>query len=82
MSHTQHPQPPELLGGVEDNRGEARGHLGVEADLDTSLDLVLALDEKIEQLLCVDDGLAEVGHQANQRCVPLVHDLSFEDIFI
>ena len=75
MAHTQHAQPSELLRSVEDDRGEAGGHLGVESDLDTRLDLVLALYKKIEQLLCVDDRLAEVGHQTDQGRVPLVDNL-------
>ena len=54
------------------------GHFGVEADLDTRLNLVLALDEQIEKLLRVDDRFAEVGHQPDQRRVPFIHDLEDE----
>ena len=75
VTHGQHAQPSDLLGRVEDDGREATGHLRVEADLDARLDLVLALDEQVEQLLRVDDSLAEVRHQADQRRVPLVHDL-------
>ena len=39
------------------------------------MDLVLAFDEQIEKLLRVDDGLAEIRHQADQRRVPFVDDL-------
>jgi len=39
------------LGGVEDDGREPGGHLGVEADLDPSLDLVLALDQQVQHLL-------------------------------
>ena len=75
MTHRQHAQTSELLWRVEHHRWETTRHLGVETDLDSGLDLVLALDKKIEQLLRVDDRLTEVRHQANQSCVPLVHDL-------
>ena len=61
---------------VEDDRGKSGGHFGVEADLDTGLDLVLALHQQVQQLLRVHHRLTEVGHQADQRCVPLVHNLS------
>jgi len=50
------------------------GHFRVEADLDSSLDLVFTLDQQVEKLLGVDDGLAEVGHEADQGRVPLVDD--------
>ena len=66
------------LGRVEDDGREAGRHLGVESDLDPRLDLVLALDEQIEQLLGVHHRLPEVRHQANQSRVPLVDDLQPE----
>ena len=50
-------------------------HFRVETDLDPGLDFVLALDEHVQQLLRVDHGLTEVGHQANQGRVPLVDNL-------
>ena len=75
VAHRQHAEASELLRRVEHDRREPARHLGVEADLDTSLDLVLALDEEVQQLLGVDDGLAEVRHQADQSRVPLVHNL-------
>ena len=75
VAHRQHAEPAQLLRRVEDDRREAGRHLRVEADLDARLDLVLALDEQVEQLLRVDDRLAEVRHQADQRRVPLVDDL-------
>mmetsp|Transcript_4532 Transcript_4532/g.13244 ORF Transcript_4532/g.13244 Transcript_4532/m.13244 type:complete len:1314 (+) Transcript_4532:2393-6334(+) len=75
VPHGEHAQAADLLGRVEDHRGEARGHLGVEADLDARLDLVLALDEHVEELLRVHRRLAVVGHEADERRVPLVGDL-------
>mmetsp|Transcript_51851 Transcript_51851/g.121766 ORF Transcript_51851/g.121766 Transcript_51851/m.121766 type:complete len:1251 (+) Transcript_51851:175-3927(+) len=75
VAHREHAEPAELLGRVEHHRREPRGHLGVEPDLDARLDLVLALDEQVEQLRGVDHRLAEVGHQADHRRVPLVGDL-------
>eukprot|EP00964_Phaeocystis_antarctica_P078146 scaffold48598_cov65-Phaeocystis_antarctica.AAC.1 len=75
VAHREHAEAADLLGRVEDHGREARGHLGVEADLDARLDLVLALDEQVEQLLRRDGGLAEVGHHADERRVPLVDDL-------
>jgi hypothetical protein len=38
--------------------------------------LVLTLDKQVQHLLCVHYSLSEVGHQANQCCVPLVSNLS------
>ena len=75
VTHGEHAQTPDLLRRVEDDRWEATGHFRIETDLDSSLNFVLALDEKIEQLLRVYDRLAEVRHQTNQRRVPLVDDL-------
>lgn len=69
----------ELFGSVEDDRRESAGHLGVEANLDSRLYLVLTLDEQVEQLLGVDNCLSEVGHQADQRRVPLVDNLQRDD---
>ena len=51
VAHTQHAQSPQLLGRVEDDGREAVGHLGVEADLDACLDLVLTLHQQVQQLL-------------------------------
>ena len=39
------------------------------------LDLVLALDQQVQQLLGVHSGLPVVGHQPNEGSVPLVGDL-------
>mmetsp|Transcript_46858 Transcript_46858/g.74595 ORF Transcript_46858/g.74595 Transcript_46858/m.74595 type:complete len:205 (+) Transcript_46858:2684-3298(+) len=75
VTHTQHTQSAQLLGGVEDHRGEARGHLGVQPNLDARLHLVLALHQEIQQGIGVDHGLTEVGHHANQIGVPLVGNL-------
>ena len=63
------------FGGVEHNRRETRRHFAVQPDLDTSLDLVLGFDQRIKQLIRVDDRLAVVGHETDQRGVPLVHNL-------
>ena len=61
------------------DHGLPGGHFGIETDLDTSLDLVFAFDEQIEKFLSVDDRLAEVSHQTNQGCVPLVDDLKSQE---
>ena len=52
-----------------------RGHFGVETDLDTSLDLVLAFDQQVEKLLRVDHRFAEISHETDQGGVPFVDDL-------
>ena len=39
MAHGQHPQAPQLLRCVEHHRGEPAGHLGVQPNLDTGLNL-------------------------------------------
>lgn len=75
VAHRQHSQSSQLLRCVEHDGRESRGHLRVEADLDASLNFVLALHQQIEQLLRVDDRLSEIGHQSNQRGVPFVDDL-------
>lgn len=78
VTHAQHAQPTQLFGCVKHDGRESRGHLGVEADLDSGLYLVLTLDQQVQQLLCVHHCLSEVGHQPDQRSVPLVHDLEIE----
>lgn len=78
MAHGQHAETTQLFGSVEDDRRETTRHLGVQADLDTRLDLVLALHQEVKELLGVDHGLAEVRHQANQGRVPFVHNLKAE----
>ena len=75
VTHRQHAETSQFLGGVENDGRESTGHLGVEADLDTGLDLVLALDEQVKKFLRVYDSFAEVRHQTNQSRVPLVDDL-------
>ena len=70
-----HTKSANLLGRVEHNGWEATGHFRVESDLDSRLDLVLALDQEIKKFLCVDNGFAEVSHQTDQGGVPLIHDL-------
>eukprot|EP00123_Amoebidium_parasiticum_P018099 comp24100_c1_seq1/m.43516 comp24100_c1_seq1/g.43516 ORF comp24100_c1_seq1/g.43516 comp24100_c1_seq1/m.43516 type:complete len:578 (+) comp24100_c1_seq1:3557-5290(+) len=75
VSHGQHAQPSKLLGRVEHHGRETGRHFRVETDLHTGLDLVLALDEKVQKLLCVDHSLSVVRHKADQGCVPLVDDL-------
>mmetsp|Transcript_4453 Transcript_4453/g.3945 ORF Transcript_4453/g.3945 Transcript_4453/m.3945 type:complete len:530 (-) Transcript_4453:1161-2750(-) len=74
VTHGEHAQATQLLRSVEDNRREPRRHFRVEADLDTRLNLVLALDQQVEQLRGVDDGLTEVSHQTDHGSVPLVGD--------
>ncbi len=63
------------LRSVEDNWGEPRRHLTVQADLDTCLDLVLRLDERIQEFVGMDHGLTVVCHQSNKGGVPLVDNL-------
>lgn len=75
VTHGQHAEPTQLLGCVEDHRREPGGHLGVETDLDTGLDLVLTFDQQIQQLLSIDDSLSEVCHQTDQSSVPFVYNL-------
>ena len=75
VAHAHHAQAAQLLRRVEHHGREARGHLAVEAHLDARLDLVLALHQDVQHLLRVDHRLAEVGHQPDQRRVPLVRHL-------
>ena len=75
MAHGQHAEAAELLGSVEDDGRETARHFGVQADLDTCLDLVLALHQQVQELLGVDNSLAEVRHQTDQSRVPFVHNL-------
>ncbi len=39
VAHRQHPKSSQFLGGVEHHRWEPAGHLGVQTNLDTSLNL-------------------------------------------
>ena len=48
MAHGEHSETSDFFRGVEDDRGETSGHLGVQADLDSGLDLVFAFHEQIE----------------------------------
>mmetsp|Transcript_13888 Transcript_13888/g.19295 ORF Transcript_13888/g.19295 Transcript_13888/m.19295 type:complete len:371 (-) Transcript_13888:1044-2156(-) len=75
MSHREHSKTSQLLWSVKDHRRESARHLRVETNLDTGLDLVFTLDQHVKELLSVDGGFSEVGHEANQSCVPLVDDL-------
>mmetsp|Transcript_3094 Transcript_3094/g.10260 ORF Transcript_3094/g.10260 Transcript_3094/m.10260 type:complete len:228 (-) Transcript_3094:3866-4549(-) len=75
VTHGQHPEAANLLRGVEHHGRETRRHLGVQTNLDARLDLILALHEKIQELLGVHHGLAVVRHQSDERRVPLVGDL-------
>lgn len=79
MSHGQHAETSQLFWSVEDHRREAAGHFRVETDLDTRLNLVLALHQKIQELLRVDDSLTEVRHQTDQSGVPLVYNLEVKN---
>ena len=63
------------LGGVEHDRRETRRHLTVQPNLDTSLDLILRFDQRIEQFVRVDNRLTVVSHETDQRGVPFVHNL-------
>lgn len=75
MAHGQHAEATQLFGSIEDYRREAARHFGVEADLDTCLDLVLALHKQVQELLGIDHSLTEVRHQTDQSRVPFVHNL-------
>ncbi len=75
MAHGQHAKATQLFGSVEDYGRETARHFGVKADLDTCLDLVLALHQQVQELLGVDHSLTEVRHQTDQSRVPFVHNL-------
>lgn len=75
MAHGQHAQPPQFFGSVEYHWREAAWHLGVQANFDSGLNLVLTLHKQVKQLLRVHNSLPEIRHQANQGCVPFVHNL-------
>lgn len=74
VTHAQHSQTAQFFWCVEHHGRESRGHFGIQTDLDTGLNFILAFDQQIEQLLGVNDGFAEVRHQTDQRCVPFVDD--------
>lgn len=79
MSHRQHAETSQFFRRVKHDGRETTRHFRVQSDLDTSLDLVLAFHQKIQQFLGVDDGFAEVSHQTDQRSVPFVHDLKTDE---
>lgn len=76
VTHGQHAQATQLLGRIKHHGREPGGHLGVESNLNTCLDLVLALYQQIQQLLGIDYSLSVIRHQTNESGIPLVHDLS------
>jgi len=39
------------------------------------LNFIFRLDQCVEKFIGMDYGLTIIGHQANEGCVPLVHDL-------
>jgi len=64
VPHRQHPQATDLLWSVEHYGREAARHLGVQANLDPSLDLMREEEEKnrhtVEQLhVTVDNRVSE-----------------------
>lgn len=75
MTHGQHTKATQLFGRIKDNRGETARHFGVEANLDTCLNLVFTFDQQIQELLRVYHSFTEIRHQANQGCVPFVYNL-------
>jgi hypothetical protein len=60
---------------VEYDRRETRRHFTVQSDLHTGLDLVLRFDQRIKQLIRMDNGLAVIRHQTDNGGIPLVHNL-------
>ena len=75
MAHWEHAKSTQLLRGVENDRRESTWHLGVEANLNSCLDLVLTLHQQVQELLGVYHSLSKVCHKANKSCVPLIHNL-------
>ena len=60
---------------IEDDRRETGRHFAVEPNLDTRLYLVLGLNQCVQEFVSVDDGLAIIGHKANDCRIPLVYYL-------
>mmetsp|Transcript_98960 Transcript_98960/g.262869 ORF Transcript_98960/g.262869 Transcript_98960/m.262869 type:complete len:322 (-) Transcript_98960:3361-4326(-) len=75
VPHAQHAEAAQLLRSVEHHGRESRRHLGVKANLDAGLHLVLALDQQVQEGVGVDDSLAEVCHHPDEVRVPLVGNL-------
>ena len=63
------------LGRIKHHWRETRRHLRIESNLNTGLNLIFRLDQRIKKLICVDDRFAIIRHQADKGRVPLVHDL-------
>mmetsp|Transcript_29941 Transcript_29941/g.79798 ORF Transcript_29941/g.79798 Transcript_29941/m.79798 type:complete len:205 (-) Transcript_29941:4024-4638(-) len=75
VAHAEHTETAKLLRCVEHHRWETRRHLGIQSNFDSGLDLILTLNQKVQQGICVNHGLSEVGHHADEVRVPFVGNL-------
>ena len=75
VTHGEHAETTEFLGGVKDDGRETTGHLGVETHLDPRLHPILALDDQIQEFTRLNDSLPIISHQANEGGVPFVDGL-------
>lgn len=66
MTHGKHSKTPNLLGCVENHWREPTRHLGIKTNLNTGLDLVLTLDQKVKKLLSMHCCFSKVCHQTCQ----------------
>lgn len=71
-AHRQHTKTTELFGRVKDGGRESGRHFTVETDLDSGLDLVLGLDQRVKELVGVYHCFTVIRHQPDQGSVPFV----------
>lgn len=76
VSHAQHAETAQLFRCVKNDGRKTWRHLRVQTDFDTSLNFILTFHQQVEQFLCVDNGLTEIGHQTDQSRIPFVDDFS------
>jgi hypothetical protein len=76
MAHRKHAQTSQFFWSVEDHWRESAWHFRIQSHLNSSLDLVLTLNQQIKELVCVDGGLSVISHQTYQGGVPLIGDFS------
>lgn len=75
MAHGEHAKPPQLFRGVKDHWWETTGHFGIQTNFDSSLDFILTLHQQIKQFLGIYNSFSEIGHQANESCIPFIDNL-------
>lgn len=67
VTHRQHSQSSNLLWCIKYDWRKPAGHLWIQPNLNTGLDLVLTLHQEVKQLLSVHSCFSEICHQPCRR---------------